>query len=455
MRSPIWLVLLGVVCLLPDLAAQGGSGTITGEVWVRERANGEHSLLVAVESPDKIARVQINLPDKFSLVPVPILPSWTSSVDGKKLTATGEPFFRVNLRFDVKREDDLIRKLTGKEIDLEVGTPGSTKLVRLKLRCGTRPPVQLQTSLDGALTAPPEVTSNQPFFVTFEPEFRGGVWVPVANVTGSAADREEARKNAVREAAKRTEALSRETSQFFRSLAFKQDQFKRDEKDPPQPKPQTPLVPQSAFAEQFALHVYDEFLEELAQGPFLWRALTGRTDAGPTAITGGTPMVFAGKNACVAGRFPTELGGLEEAAKALMLDGRPLEPRAASPTTIVVHVEADTKPGPRTIGWNNMAGAIGELPIIVLGLEGTIDRDKLMRGESTTMRLRILGGAQRIALRIVNQTPSIIQVEGGDSQVVTTSGGFDNVVTREVRGIRKGNFAIDYSLDQPPCGGGR
>ena len=445
MRSPIWLVLLGVVCLLPDLAAQGGSGPITGELWVRERANGEHSLLVAVESPDKIARVQINLPDKFSLVPVPILPSWTSSVDGRKLTATGEPFFRVNLRFDVKREEDLIRKLTGKEIDLEVGTPGSTKLVRLKLRCGTRPPVQLQTSLDGALTAPPEFTPNQPFLVTFEPDFRGGVWVPMADVTGSSADREEARRNAVREAAKRTEAISRETSTFFRTLALK-----RDDTTPPPPA----VTRLRAFEEVPTMSYFDEFVEEMVEAGIVSKPVPANSCT--PAVTGGTPMVFAGKDACVSGCFPTESRDLEQFAKLLMLDDRPLVPKAASPTTIVVRVEADTKPGPGTIRWNNLTGvAPGQLPIIVLGLEGTIDRDKLMRGESTTMRLRILGGPQRIALRIVNKTPSIIQVEGGDSQVVTTSGGFDNVVTREVRGIKKGNFAIDYSLDQPPCGSGR
>ena len=185
----------------------------------------------------------------------------------------------------------------------------------------------------------------------------------------------------------------------------------------------------AAFAEVPTVSYFDEFVEELVR-----RGIVSKPVAAPpgtTAITGGNPMAFAGKDACVAGRFPTGTGGLEQAAKTLMLDDTPLVPRAASPTTIVVRVEADTTPGPKTIRWNNLAGATGEFPIIVLGLEGTIDRDKLMRGESTTMRLRILGGPQRISLRIVNKTPSTIQIEGGDA-----AGGHDVGRLRERRHAR-------------------
>jgi hypothetical protein len=444
MRSPKWALLLALVLVVSALSAQGGTGTINGEVWVRERANKDHSLLVAVESPDKIDRVQINLPDEFSVVPAPTLPSWMTSVDGKKLTATGEPFFRVNLRFDANRQEDLIRKLTGREINVEVGTPGSTKLVRLKLRIGTMPPVQLQTTLDGALTAPPEFTPGQPTFVTYEPAFSGGIWVPIPLSASAAAADEEARQK-IREAARRTEESFRQTSQFFRSLATK----------PPSPAPAPVLTRLRAFEEPPEMSYFDGYAEELVRAKPHWSAARPAPACSP-AITGGTPQVFAGKDACVAGCFPPEPGGLEQAARMLMLDDRPLVPRAASPTTIVVRVEPDTTPGPKTIRWNNLSGGLtGELSIIVLGLEGVIDRDKLMKGDTTTMRLRILGGPQRIPLRIVNRTPSIIQIEGGDEQVVTTSGGVDNAVTREVRGIRKGNFSIDYSLDQPPCGGGR
>jgi hypothetical protein len=227
--------------------------------------------------------------------------------------------------------------------------------------------------------------------------------------------------------------------QFFRDLARNQ------------PPPDPPLLAFDVPPQSFSY--FDRYMELLMEGTPAWKEVRGA--ACDRTINGGTPLAFAGQNACVSGCFPSTPGGLEEAARLLMLDDQPLVPQAGSPTTIVVRVPPDTPPGPHVITWKAGGDATGRLQIGVLQLEGTIDQNQLWRGQSTTMRLRIVGSDQPLPLTIINRTPSTIEIEGGERQVVTTPGGADNAVTRQVRGIMKGDFAIDYSLDQPPCGGSR
>ena len=47
---PLGVCALGLAVAAGDAAAQAGGGSITGQVLVRDRANGEHSLLVTVQN---------------------------------------------------------------------------------------------------------------------------------------------------------------------------------------------------------------------------------------------------------------------------------------------------------------------------------------------------------------------------------------------------------------------
>lgn len=40
------------------------------------------------------------------------------------------------------------------------------------------------------------------------------------------------------------------------------------------------------------------------------------------------------------------------------------------------------------------------------------------------------------------------------SQVITSPGGVENAITRSVKGIRKGDLNIEYTLNLPACGVG-
>jgi len=445
MRASASALLLAFVLVLVDLGAQVG-GTITGTVLVRERENGDHSLLVAVESQDKVNRLQFTLPSRFTFQPGWVPPNWSFTQDGREIVLAGDPLFRLNLRLDTSRNANLIEKVQGKQVELEAGTPASQRLTRFKVKVDALPRVRRIQRWEELVSSvfPPEVTPGAPVFVTFPPPFNEGAWVPDFNpVPDRSLSKEDLALRRIREAASKIEAMTKETSAFFRSLAL----------NPPEgPPAQTSSM---LFNEPPAsLTFFDRYLESLVELIPPWKEVPPATC--DVAIAGGTPLAFAGQDACVSGCFPSGAGGLEEAARLLMLDGdKPLVPKAGSPTTIVVRIPSDTPPGQHFITWKPGGAATGQLQFGVLQMEGTIDQNQLWRGQSTTMRLRIVGSDRPLPLNIINRTPAVIQIDGGERQVVTTSGGADNVATRQVKGIMKGNFTIDYSLDQPPCGGGR
>jgi hypothetical protein len=196
------------------------------------------------------------------------------------------------------------------------------------------------------------------------------------------------------------------------------------------------------------LTYYDEWFEKWFVAKPEWTDVPPATcDA---AVTGGTPMVFAGQDACMQGCFGGQLGGLEEAAAPLFDGTQPIAPHAASPSSIVVRIPSDTTPGLHSL---ELKGVPGRLDVRVFQVEGSLDQNQLWRGQSTTMRLKIVGTDQAVPMTIVNRTPDTIEIEGGTRQAIASSGGAENVVTRQVRGIMKGDFSIDFSVDQPPCGG--
>jgi hypothetical protein len=144
-------------------------------------------------------------------------------------------------------------------------------------------------------------------------------------------------------------------------------------------------------------------------------------------------------------------GCLSDDAKAIagVLDGtRELTALGGGYRSWMFRVPGDATPGPHTVELNNG----GRHTVGVLAVEGSIDQNELWKGQSTTMRLRVIGSEEGLPLRIVNRTPATITIDGGVDQVIASPGGADNAITRSVRGIMKGNFNIEYSLNLPTCG---
>lgn len=159
------------------------------------------------------------------------------------------------------------------------------------------------------------------------------------------------------------------------------------------------------------------------------------------------PAGFLGQTICVCGVFPPG------SWTALAIDGNPEgPPLAASRHVLWIRVPDNLAPGEHRIAADPAAGfpISDEVRFRALRLAGEVDRNALLRGQSTTMRLRVEGASEPLRLRVLNRTPAVISLEGGNEQVVETAGP-RHAVERQVRGIGLGEFRIDYWLDGPPC----
>jgi hypothetical protein len=161
-----------------------------------------------------------------------------------------------------------------------------------------------------------------------------------------------------------------------------------------------------------------------------------------------TPMVLAGDVACVMGCFPDW-----KSRAGILLDGAPVpDVYSSSSLGLVLGLGPDIKPGRHVLGCDPAAGfaAKTELPLTVIEVSGDVDRNKLMRGESTPLRLHVIGTQDPVELELVNLTPTIVSLNGGDRQVVMTSGGAQNDAVRMVRGLKRGDFNLRYTLTLDP-----
>lgn len=166
-------------------------------------------------------------------------------------------------------------------------------------------------------------------------------------------------------------------------------------------------------------------------------------------ITAVTPRVFAGDLACVCGSFPDR-----RSWHGLMFDRDSLgAPVSASSRTVWVRVPAGAPLGDHVVSGAPAAGygPSDQAATKVIRISGRIDANLLMRGQSTPIELQVEGTDQPVEIRVRNLTPSIISMEGGDDQVLRTSGGSPNKVQRTARGLTRGDFNIDYQLAGAPC----
>ncbi len=159
---------------------------------------------------------------------------------------------------------------------------------------------------------------------------------------------------------------------------------------------------------------------------------------------------FKGRTLCACGCFD-ESQGNGFTYDGFTLDGKEILPLAGSKTSTTMYLSPDLAPGEHTLTYTNKRGTKSSVKFNVLEVKGAVDQDKLWTGQSTTMRLQIIGTQNKLPIEVENKTPDIIRLTGGDKQVIDTSGGATNLITRGVRGIQRGDFTINYKLDIPPC----
>jgi hypothetical protein len=416
---------------ISGLVADGGQvpkdTAATAEVYTRERANGDASLLLTLAmNAGKVSQVSAELPSDKKVAAGYLPPGWSHQQRGKRVVASGPAVDTANLRFDMPPGGG--KDFTGKKTTLTGGMSGGPP-VSVAMTIGELEKITVTPNLEGILTLPAQAVPGLPILIGAPDAYRTGDWQFVAD---------SGRIPIVQVDRLRDQDLST-LPDTFRALRMRDDVLRILEK--PSPRPLITIFP--ADGQVTRVTYIDRWGELLVDAPVPITAV--QAPACSLGISGGSPFAFAGQAACVTGCFP-DLA----AAYGAMLDGSTeLTPWAVSPTTAMHGIPSNVTPGMHTVSVPTGAGTA---TVGVLGVEGSIDQNSLWKGQSTTMRLRIVGTERPLRLAVLNRTPSIITIEGGPWQAVSSAGGADNVVTRSVRGIRRGDFSILYSLSLGACG---
>jgi hypothetical protein len=170
------------------------------------------------------------------------------------------------------------------------------------------------------------------------------------------------------------------------------------------------------------------------------------------SLTAAAEFAIAGRAVCACGNFPGP-----EAWNGIELDERAVSLVSASNHMVLVPLPAEMAVGRHVIAGNAAAGYTERDRVwtTVVQVGGKLDSANLMRGQSTTMELFVVGTTQPLDLQVENLSPDVIAIAGGTDQVLRTSGGDPNHVERGVDSVSRGNFNINFSLagDRCPCGG--
>lgn len=421
-----------MLSLATDNNARTAMPVTTAALMARERPNGVTSIgietIQSLPTPRRFDELLATLPSDKP-VQVGYAPQdWKLEQKGKQLHFRGPATDQLRLRLDLNAS--YFSDYAGKSATVQTGLAGKLDDA-LKINIAGLPPVRSTPNLEGILTIPPAGTPGQPFLVGVADPYRDGTWhlttdggaIPLIPV-------EQLRDMTVITPGMPQGLYGQRGTDGVINLLSR-----------PAPRPFMSWYPETG---RFTgARFIDRWGELLVDAPI--SIAPASMPAGPRSLTGGSAFAFAGQSACVSGNFPRF-----QDSTGLLLDGKiELPVWGGSQTTIMVGIPANIAAGPHTI---TVPGGSSSVTIGVLTVDGSLDENKLWKGESTTMRLRVIGTDQKLPLGVLNRTPDVITIDGGIQQTVTTAGGKDNAVTRNVKGIHRGNFTIVYSVNTPGCG---
>lgn len=374
-------------------------------------------LVVANHLALPIDAIEFDLGSSAGRVSAVELPDgWRSSADKDRLMASGPPTpgpFR--LRFDLNGASP------GKKIDMRLKADGEVVAERKGFSVPRLPPAQTAGSLSGIVVMPPVVSPGETVQAVVRDEIKappGGTW----SIGGTVIDDRDSLPEEAREG--EGEAAGR---RFF--------------KLPESLQPGLPL----------ALLYVDRFGRTLIDAPTADGVVvtSRRPLSDRPSLSGGGRHAAAGGEVCVCGNFPGPA-----AWSGLTLDDEPLGKRvAASGRSVELPLPSELPLGPHTVAGQGSAGfsPADRWVFEVITIQAELDQEELLSGGSTRLRLRVHGTDDPVKISLINRTPNIIRIEGGDRQIVETGGGTPNALSLTVQALSRGAFDIGWELHPEPC----
>ena len=152
---------------------------------------------------------------------------------------------------------------------------------------------------------------------------------------------------------------------------------------------------------------------------------------------------------CVGGWFPSQKSRL-----GLLIDGKPAPvPVAVCNQAIFMPLLPGLKPGKHTVSGDPAAGFSADMSFEfeAIDVQAEIDKGELVAGQMAELSFFVLGSSAPMKIRVINTTPEVISMDGGDVQVIETFGGGGNISTRTIETKALGNFVIQYELAEDHC----
>ena len=439
----------------------------------RQNTDGTHDLLADFKSdvPIDTVKLLIRGPLGEEIVVAHAPPGWVSNYDQKTGYLTlnrgpgGLPLFEIQARYRLPKSWE-------KELKEFLTTPKQFEFSLGPFNYGPRdfqvtlaPPTKVVTPDQAIEDIPKFVRPGDSFSITPLEVYRSGIWqlgigdkvyeeypdepplFDLSRIAKYLPDRDKAQEEMDRQLQQRQPVLSQ------LPLSGRLFHIPKDARLPPGGK--------------VNLTYTNEYGETTVSGPVHVNVLPSLTlDPALVAprLFACTPKIFQGDKLCVCGYFPNSFS-----RRQLLLDGKRLDHPRSGSTDTLVFVPQNLAPGKHVITWDVPAfdsfynpepgrvkpSATERVEFIVLEAKGTIDQDKLRSGQRTEMHLKILGTDEKLPIELTNNTPDVIELQGGIKQVINTKGGSDNTLTRWVKAEKTGkpiaNFDIQYRLTVPPC----
>ncbi len=200
---------------------------------------------------------------------------------------------------------------------------------------------------------------------------------------------------------------------------------------------------------------WDELLLDASPSQGIQMREPHRQEGAAPRITGCVSQIVSGGQAAVCGYFPPRV------RSGLTLDGRPAgEPLASSQQVVVLRIAPEILPGVHVIAGDPELGfsPSDQVLITVLRVHASIDREQLTQNQSTQVHFRVEGTGEVVEFELTNQNPELVALQGGDSQIATTTGGRSNSLIRKLRKVawvpgRERDFGLSYAIrnQERPC----